>query len=937
MSKNRITIGIFSLFLFLSGTIFPLVAGAQQKTDSVSVSYPFGREVSDNFTTGSIRSVGGEALEEMPIGDIRGRLTGQLPGFMARELSGEYWGGSNYNSGVLSNNGWAYYLKGRSSLQLIVDDIRMPFTSLLLDPSQIESISLMSDVADKARLGAIASQGAVYIETRSGAYDTPMKVVASVESGLAMIALLPEWADGYQYAGLNNRARASSGYSQLYDPFALEGMKKNDPNDLIAPNVDYKGLMLRSWKPVLQESVRVTGGTPTIRYNATLSALHGGDIVNAGDISYNRINVSAGLGAKMNRWIELNLNYNGSINFNRQAYTSWNSYNSVPPTAFPLEFGSALSEEEIDLGLYGATRYGVSKMFENNYYALLKEGGRRTTRRRTAHINAAVNADLGFLLPGLKSRTAFSYLSFVSTEIGKQNDYLAYYWDASADEGYGQISTSHRGTKSTAKSLISSATNMALQFYERLYWDYDRNGHKINAGGTFLMYNSEGSGISYRQRQMLGVVDATWAYRNKYILEAVGQYVGSHRFNKANRFAFMPSFGASWIASNEDFLKDAGFLDKLKIRAQWGLVGMSSSVFGEPYYYQSRYSSASSYSFGPYLSGDTWFGTNTWASQATTIGRFENSSLGWPKERMLNIGIDAGLLDCINLSVDVFSHKQKGIITDIASALPALYGLTGIETYGNYNETGIAGIEFSAAYQGRTGDFSYGIALSGVSYKTEYKVLADNVFSEPWQDMIGTSTSAIWGYECLGRYENEGQLALLPAYSSDIAVGDLYYKDKNEDGVVDSNDRCIIGDSNPDVRFFVNLNFGWKRLNLQVIGTGAVGGDLALTNNYFWNGWGDGNYSAFVRDNIGGAYPRLSYVKSGNNFITSSFWLTDGSYFKIKDVILSYAFPKATVYLKGQNMCTLTKVKYVDPENIDSGISDYPMFRTVTLGVRMTF
>ena len=937
MDRNKIPIWIILAGILLHGGLFSVPANAQDKKDSLFVNQPFDRMVSDNFTTGSIRTVSGEELEEMPAGDIRGRLTGQLPGFMAKEQHGAYWGADNWNTGVFSGNGWSYNLKGRNSPQLIVDDIRMPFTELLLDPAQIESITLISDVADMARLGAIASEGAIYIKTRKGAYNTPMKVVTYVESGIGMINLLPEWVDGFQYARLNNMARAASGYTQLYDPISMDGIIKNDKHNLIAPNVDYKGMMLKSWRPVLQESIRISGGGTAVNYSAALSALHSGDIVNADDISYNRINISSSLGTKLNRWLEINLNYNGSVNFNRRPYTAWNAYKSVPAVAFPIDFGSAVSDEEAELGLYGVTRYGVSKTFENNYYALLKEGGRQTIRRRAAHITAALNTDMGVLLPGLKSRTSFSYLSFLSTDIGKKNDYLAYYWDPAEERGYGQISTTHQGTKATSKNLLSSATNMALQFYERLYWDYANNGHKLNIGGTFLMYSAEGSGITYRQRQMLGVMDATWAYRGKYIVEAVGQYVGTHRFDKAHRFAFMPSFGVSWIASNEDFLKDVSFLDKLKLRVQWGQIGLSSSAFGTPYYYQSLYSFANSYSYGPYLSGDTWFGTNLWVSQATTIGRFENDDLGWPWERVVNIGVDLGLIKCLTLSAEFFSNRQKGVITDISAALPALYGLSGIETYANYNETDYSGWELTAGYHGKAGDYRYGLTISALSHKSKYRILADNVCTESYQDKIGKSTSAIWGYQCIGRYQNEEQLSLLPAFSSDVTIGDLYYKDKNGDGVVDPNDRTIIGDSNPDLRFYLNLNLGWKKLNLQLVGTGVIGGKLSLTNNYFWNGWGDGNYSAFVRDNIGGAYPRLSYVKSGNNFITSDFWLTDGTYFKIKDAILSYAFPKVTIYLKGQNLLTFTKVRYVDPENINSGVSDYPMFRTTTVGFKLTF
>ncbi len=910
-------------------------ARAQAKRDTV-VTYPLGRTLTETMTTSSIRTVSGDKLEEMPAGDITGRLTGQLPGFFSRELSGEYWGGSNSYSGVFPGNRWSFILKGRGNLQLIVDDVRTPFTQLLLDPAQIESVTLISDVTEKARLGAIVSNGAISIRTRGGAYNTPMKVVATVESGIGMIDVLPEWSDGYTYARLNNQARAASGYTQLYDPFTFEGVIKNNPHDLVAPNVDYKGLMLRSWRPVLQESVRASGGSSTVRYNGTISALHSGDIINASDVAYNRINISAGLGAKLAKWIEMDLRYNTSVNFNRTPYTSWNDYREIPAIAYPQDFGKALSEEELDLGVYGVTRYGVSKVFENNPYALLKEGGRHTIRRRSSFITGALIADLDFLIPGLKSKTGFSYNSFVATNIGKQNDYLAYYWDPSEPDGYSQISTTHQGSKATSKTLISSTTNMSMQFYERLDWRFARDGHKLNLGGTFLMYNAEGYGITYRQRQLYGVLDAVYNYGDRYIVEAVGQYVGSHRFDRAHRFDFMPSFGASWIISNEPFMKDVRFVDYLKLRAQWGYVGNSSDAFGTPYLYQSNYGFANADYFGPYLSGDTWFGTNRWQSQVTTLNRFENYDLHWSKERMLNVGLDMTLFKGFTLSADLFSNREEGLITDINAVLPALYGLSGMETYANYNQNTMTGLEVTAGYDGKAGDFRYGLTVSALYYKTVYDILANNFFNEAYQDKVGTSTSAIWGYQCLGRYTSEEQIASLPAYSSDVKVGDLYYKDVNGDGVVDTNDRVILGDTAPDFRYWLNLNLGWRRWNLQVIGTGLVGGDIALTNSYFWSGWGDGNYSAFVSENIGGDYPRLAYIKSNNNFITSDFWLRDHTWFKIKDLIFSYSLPKVTLYFKGQNLLTLSKLPYVDPENIEAGVSDYPMFKTFTFGIKLT-
>lgn len=912
------------------------VLRAQNFSDT-TITYPMGRVVAETMTTSGLQSVSGDKLEDMPAGDMRSRLTGQIPGFMVNENAGGYWGGDNFHSAVFPSGGWSYFLKGRSTIQFIVDDMRVPFTMLMLDPCQIESVTLISDVTEKARLGAIASDGAVYVKTRAGQYNTPLKVHASVESGIGMLDVLPEWVDGFQYAKLNNSAKAASGYTQMYDPVALEGFMNNDPFSTVAPNVDYKGLMLRSWRPVLQESVRITGGSKSIKYNAAISGLTSRDITRGHGMFYNRINISAGLGAKLTRDIELNLSYNTSLSFREMAYTEWNDYRDIPSVAYPKNFGAAQSDGEIDMGVFGVTRYGVSKTFEDNPYALLQEGGRHMVRRRSSYVTASLDIDLGFLLSGLKSKTYFSYLSFLSTDIGKRNDYLAYYWDPIAEGGYSQISVTHQGTKGAAKSVLSSSTNMALQFYERLSWDFYKKGHKVNAGATFLLYNAEGSGISYRQRQMYGVIDAVYNYKNRYAVEVIGQYVGSHRFAPRKRFVFLPSIGAAWTASNEAFLRQIGWIDKLKLRVQCGLIGNSADAFGEPYLYQSNFAFGNSNYFGPYYSGDAWFGTNRWMSQATTLNRFENSNLQWSKELMTTVGLDFGFLNGFSISAEWFRHHQFGLITDISKIYPSLYGISTVKTYANNDETTISGLELSIAYAGKSGDFRYGLLVSALNYNKLYKKLADNVFNESYQDKIGTSVSAIWGFRCLGRYKDIQHLSSVPAYSSDAQVGDLYYEDINKDGNIDNNDMVILGDTNPALRYFINLCLGWRKWDLTIIGSGVVGADVALTNEFFWNGWGDGNYSAFVRDNIGGAYPRLSYVKSDNNFTMSDFWLTDGTFFKIKDVILSYSFPKISLYLKGQNLLTFCKMKYVDPENINSGVTDYPMFRTVTVGVKMSF
>ena len=175
----------------------------------------------------------------------------------------------------------------------------------------------------------------------------------------------------------------------------------------------------------------------------------------------------------------------------------------------------------------------------------------------------------------------------------------------------------------------------------------------------------------------------------------------------------------------------------------------------------------------------------------------------------------------------------------------------------------------------------------------------------------------------------------------------MKYKDINKDGQIDANDREIIGDSTPKLLYAININLAYKGFDLTVVGTGKAFFNTMLTNEYFWNGWGDSNYSTFVRDNIGGRYPRLDYEKSNNNFVASDYWMEKGGFFKIQNVELGYTLnfrqtnklgvKGMRFHLRGANLLTISRIKDVDPEYIDAGVTQYPLFRTFTAGFNINF
>ena len=166
------------------------------------------------------------------------------------------------------------------------------------------------------------------------------------------------------------------------------------------------------------------------------------------------------------------------------------------------------------------------------------------------------------------------------------------------------------------------------------------------------------------------------------------------------------------------------------------------------------------------------------------------------------------------------------------------------------------------------------------------------------------------------------------------------------------NERAIAGDRPTGSKkavigriFRYYMRYKW--LDLTVVGTGRAFYDIPLTNAYFRNGWGDDNYSHFVRDNVGGEYPRLTYTRATNYYLVSRFWLRDGGYFKIQNIELGFNAPLKKsnkigikglrIFLRGANLLTFTKIKYVDPESVDAGVTTYPLFRTFTGGIKITF
>ena len=897
--------------IFIAGLLLSLPLGAQRADTLLTVSTA---ERADSAT-----------LEKASGLDLRTRLSGLIPGLDIIGHHGQAsYSTTNLGSPLFASGAVSSASKGFTGQTVFVDGVPTPLSQFWLQPSQIESIEYVTDVHDKNGLVPFASQGAIHIHTRKGAYNTPMRIDVYAESGVGIVDKMPEWSDGVTYARLNNQAREASGYSKLYSDADIAGFTRRDMYDKVTPNVDYRSLILRDVKPVTRFGLGVDGGSARVKYNFSLTGLNEGDLFRVGPASDNtQLNLLMSVTTRIGQWIEAGADFKGMLGIRRGNRSTLYAWRSVPAVAFPIALGLSRGDSGLDDDAFGTAIYTVSRTFPDNPYAETVDGGFYTGKSRSGMFRAHLDVDFGFFLKGLKSVTAVNFGSFYYTSIGKDNDYLAYFWDSS---NYLVDLSSHVGVKAPTKQTFSTTTVQSLIVTEDLTYDRTFGGHHVSAGLSWYLSDGARSGNDFNERLVSARADASWSWKNRYAASFSLQAAGAPKFAPLRRWGVFPSGAVTWNIAAEPFMKNAPAVRELKLYAQAGQIG-ASDLFSSNYRYQASYDLSETATYGP-ATAYQWFGVDKQTVKYTTIARFANPELTWPKYTEVDLGVRAGLAFGLSAGAKFFLIDQTGLLANTMSEYSLVYGWDGTALYENFEAIRTLGAEFYLRYARTWGDFSFNAGLGATTWKrTDTRVVNDNWMYD-WQKLTGADADAIRGYVCTGKDGN----------------GDLVYQDLNEDGVINDNDKRIIGNSCPRLRYTVDLNLGWKGLELYVAGIGRAFYDQSLTSGYFWNGWGDSNYSAFVADNLGGAYPRLAYDKSQTNFLLSDFWLRKGGFFKLRTVSLSYTLHPKVSWLQGVrfsltagDLLTITSVPYVDPEDIAAGVSNYPFFRTVVAGVKFSF
>jgi TonB-linked SusC/RagA family outer membrane protein len=914
-------------------------------------------------TTGSHFVLTAEDLEKYPSNDLRNALVGLVPGLDVREFEGATGISAEESRGQFgAKTKVGTTMRGTAPLW-IIDDILVDITEMPLDPQEVETITFVKDIVGKAMYGAQAANGIIFVKTKRGRANERI-INVNVEGGVAFVDRFPEFVTGGDYARLHNQARGNSGLSPLYDDFAIGEYDKNDAYNKIYPSIDFNNMMLKDTKSYQRATVSSTGGNDFVQYYAYLGYSGEGDIYAIGEkADYNRLNARANIDMKVNDYIKVKFDFFGGLSLRNSpnygydgdfgkdsdadAQMNINEFTAVinhltylPPIAFPVY--AAFDEET------GLPWYGVNPNYKTNPIGNLVDNGYYTETGRTGAANVALDFNLSHLVKGLKSRTYAGFNIFNLTRIGKAEQYIAYIAKPNEDKTDVSLSKVWDAVDMSGQAKLHDYYSQRFSGYQTFSYDRSFGSHDVQTALTYSLTQIVKNQVENPLRTQNLNWMLSYIYNDKYAVQGALAYVGTQGLVGPNQYNAYPTIGASWILSEENFMKNVSFFDLLKLRTEYGVLGYESLYPMLSQFEDKWLVNSSGSQFGPH-SSNKWFGSNV-DNQVyrATYNKFGNPDLSWETRKEFTVGLDAYMLkNRLSLEATYYNLTRDNMRIKPENRYPLLTGLMATP-YVNAAKSRYTGLELTMRYRDNIGDFRYSVGLTGTVQKGKQLELDEPNYRNDYQYKVGQSTDALYGFVYEGRFESDEAANKVPQlFDESLSAGDLKYADLNNDGVVDDNDQRKIGNTAPRLFYGLNINLSYKNFDLTMVGNGRAFYDVVLNNKYFHNGWGDNNYSTFVRDNVGGDYPKLSYYKVNNNFKTSSYWMRSGSYFKLQNVELGYNMPLTVgnplgvrgtrFFVRGANLLTISGIKDVDPESLSSGIDRYPLYLTVTAGVKLTF
>ncbi len=914
----------------------------QQVNEVVVVGFGTQKKIT---VTGAISEVPVQNIQRISTPSLSNSLAGSMPGIVTRQSSGE----PGYDGAAIFIRGFGTW-ENRSPL-ILVDGVERDLNNI--NTQEIESFSILKDASATAVYGVRGANGVILITTKRGKLGKP-SVVFRTENALLTAQRLPKYIDGPQYAGLINEAQLNEGKNPIYSQLELEAFA-DGRNPYLYPNVDWVNTILKENTFQTINNLAVTGGSEIIQYYTNVGyTVQNGIYKQDPDNFWNnnaqmqRYNFRSNVDIKLSESIALQLGLGGIIqrgNYpGRSAPDIFRALKITSPINFPITNPD------------GSIAGGQTSYLQENPYGLVVRSGYSTQDRNTLQGTFGGKWDLSKLLTqGLSLRGLFSYDHYyqgwndrfkpyrIRQYLGLGTNGEELYRNPDIREegamGYGSGSSSNRAYYSEASlnynRSFQEAHNVTAMFL------FNQRDYVHLTAGTSL------ANLPFRRRGFAGRL--TYDYKMRYLLELNAGYNGSENFPKGKRYGFFPSVAAGWVLSNEPFW-NSEIINHLKIRGSYGQVG-NDQIGGRRFLFLTNIiRGGQDYPFGEQ---QTWLA----GYNEDQIG---NENVTWEVANKANLGLDLQLFNGkINLQVDGFRENrqdillQRGVIPRVAGYYPWVIPYANLGKAKNYGIDGLLEVKHTTQ-----AGFYYNFRGT-MTYAKSIRVKDDLPnYLYPYQNPIGHLIDQPFGYISMGIFQSQDEIDNSPrqTFIENVQPGDIKYMDVNGDGVIDIFDRVAIGyPRTPQFIYGANFTVAYKGAELSLFfqGTSKTSifidgpsmypfqmglGTYNILQEYYDNRW--------TTENPNGKYPRVSSMDNLNNNQTSTHFLQDASFIRLKSAEIAYSFAPESlkriglngirVFSNGTNLITWDKIKIIDPE-ANYGTPGYPLQRIVNFGAQLTF
>ena len=900
--------------------------------------------------TGAVASVNTEEMAAVPVPSVAAALQGMSPGLQILD-GGQQPGRNNIDilvrgQGTLGRGGNRGSANAARPLVLI-DGIEGDMNTL--DINDIENISVLKDASSAAIYGSRAANGVILITTKRGVAGGRPQITYSGYVGMQNITAWPENVGAVRHMELRNIARSNMAnwcittgecdpatYGPDYTQEEIDATRRGEGIDTDWVDVQFDPA------PIQDHSLRVTGGSDAARYALSLDYMReDGLMANTGADRYGlRLNTDFQATDRISGGVDIAANRRSDILPANNGGSIFPLIHDTPPTR----------PAQLEDGTYGLNLFG------SNPIANARESGDEQRALTQGTVTGRLNFDVLPEWAEIQTLASVRYDNEDWEEFQTDSRYIENWPSAGAPWGPNRLEQRDlSGMQTTLRALVNyghdfgagthdlsgvvgyeqiSQTNEDFRAWRSDFFNNDVR--QINLGNADTRGNS-GGGSEWALRSVFGRVN--YSLLGSYLFEANARYDGSSRFAEGHRFGLFPSFSAGWRISEEPFF-NIGLFDELKLRASWGQLGNQDV----PLY--SYYNTVS-------VSEPYWFGDAVQDGAATT--GLANEDLSWETTTVTDIGFDAAFLQGrLSLTGDLYNKRTEDIL--LALPIPDMVGRSA--PFRNAGVVENKGWELALGWQDAVGEVNYGVDFNLSDNRNE---VIDLNGTGPYVSgervvMEGQPMNSWYGLEADGYFRTQEEADAHPQPSGWITrPGDLRFVDQNEDGVINEDDRVVLGDPNPRYMFGMNLNASWRGFDAGMFFQGVGKRDQYLALGFiqgpvwenYTSDWHNSYYDP-AKDNQDARHPTWYANYNRNYYTTNSHWQLDGSFVKLRNAQIGYSMPSAVtdrlgtqrlrVYVTGKNLWIHQNLGIgLDPEYSAVRGDYYPQTRVFSIGTDISF